>query len=302
MLTKQQLEMRKTGLGGSDISAALGISPWKTQLQLWAEKVGRVEQGEPSEAMEWGSRLEAPILSKFEQNHRKFKVSHGSGTVRSHEHQFLLASPDGFIVDRDGKSGILEVKTSSDSPWDDIPAHYELQARHYCYVLGRQFAYFAVLFRGNQYREYGPYFFDSQEYEDSILPKLQEFWQAVEGQRPIFEPVDLSDLAHIIDLNPDLEPMQIDPSHEAYRIVSNIRALQERNKASDEKIRDEKLKLAELMGPHMKMVDENGKTLVTQTVVADSTAVDSKVLKDKYPEIYDECSKVRKGWRSMRVW
>ena len=31
------------GIGGSDASAALGMSPWKTNLELWQEKTGRIK-------------------------------------------------------------------------------------------------------------------------------------------------------------------------------------------------------------------------------------------------------------------
>ena len=35
------LEVRKTGIGGSDAAAAVGLSPYKSQLELWMEKTGR---------------------------------------------------------------------------------------------------------------------------------------------------------------------------------------------------------------------------------------------------------------------
>ena len=33
-------ELRKSGIGGSDAAAILGLSPWKTNVDLWEEKVG----------------------------------------------------------------------------------------------------------------------------------------------------------------------------------------------------------------------------------------------------------------------
>lgn len=35
------LARRMAGIGGSDIAAVLGLSPYKTALQLWMEKTGR---------------------------------------------------------------------------------------------------------------------------------------------------------------------------------------------------------------------------------------------------------------------
>ena len=37
-LTAEQLEIRKTGVGGSDIAVLLGLNPFKTTHELWLEK------------------------------------------------------------------------------------------------------------------------------------------------------------------------------------------------------------------------------------------------------------------------
>ena len=37
----QWLEVRKGGIGSSDAAAAVGLHPYKSQLQLWMEKTGR---------------------------------------------------------------------------------------------------------------------------------------------------------------------------------------------------------------------------------------------------------------------
>ena len=35
------LEMRKSGIGGSDAAAAVGLSPYQSMLELWLTKTGR---------------------------------------------------------------------------------------------------------------------------------------------------------------------------------------------------------------------------------------------------------------------
>jgi predicted phage-related endonuclease len=40
--TREEWLARRTGyIGGSDAAAALGLSPWKTNVDLWEEKTGR---------------------------------------------------------------------------------------------------------------------------------------------------------------------------------------------------------------------------------------------------------------------
>jgi putative phage-type endonuclease len=296
MLTPAQLKMRQTGLGGSDIAVALGHSPWKTQLELWAEKTGKKEGSGQNDLMEWGSRLESAIYQKFKDEHPELRMSYGAGTVRHEKFPFLLATPDGFI----GNDGILEIKTSSQKTWEEVPLHYLLQLQHYMYVTNRRFGYFAVLFNGTQYREYGPFEMNREQYEKQVLPKLEMFWDSVEKGVAIFVPSKISELAFICEINPELEPM--DMVDRAVVLVDNIREAQHVMKATKEVMDEAKLELAELMGDNPKMIDADGKTVAVQIQTKDSMIVDNRKLKKLHPEIFEECSKVRKGSRSLRVY
>ena len=63
---KEWLSVRKSGLGGSDIAAALGLSPWKSALELWQEKVsGQSQPQQENEAMIWGRIMEPIIAREF---------------------------------------------------------------------------------------------------------------------------------------------------------------------------------------------------------------------------------------------
>jgi putative phage-type endonuclease len=58
------LEVRKTGIGGSDAAAAVGLSPYKSPLELWLEKTNRdatLPKPDPQDTTEpvyWGTLLE----------------------------------------------------------------------------------------------------------------------------------------------------------------------------------------------------------------------------------------------------
>lgn len=62
------LEVRRTGIGGSDAAAAVGLNPYKSQLELWLEKTGRdaeLPKPDPNDTTEpiyWGTLLE-PIVA-----------------------------------------------------------------------------------------------------------------------------------------------------------------------------------------------------------------------------------------------
>lgn len=46
------LQIRKQGIGSSDAAAAVGLNPYKSQLELWLEKTGR-DTGMPTYRRCW---------------------------------------------------------------------------------------------------------------------------------------------------------------------------------------------------------------------------------------------------------
>ena len=68
MAREEWLEVRKRGIGSSDAAAAVGLCPYKSQLELWLEKTGRVVQDEEpgqDSPMYWGTLLEPYVASAY---------------------------------------------------------------------------------------------------------------------------------------------------------------------------------------------------------------------------------------------
>lgn len=59
------LEERRSGIGGSDVAAVLGLSPYRTPLDLWEDKTGRARDWHQSESAYWGSTLEEVVAKEF---------------------------------------------------------------------------------------------------------------------------------------------------------------------------------------------------------------------------------------------
>lgn len=57
------LKARRKGIGGSDAASVLGISPWKSNVQLWEEKTGIAEPEDISdkEVVRFGKESEAAV-------------------------------------------------------------------------------------------------------------------------------------------------------------------------------------------------------------------------------------------------
>lgn len=126
------LAARRSGLGGSDASAILGLSKYRCARDVYYDKVEGREQ-EPNEAMRWGQLLEATIRAEFTERTGITVVK--AGLHRSRRHPWLLHSPDGFT----GDDGLYEGKVARRAEdWEDgqVPDHAELQVQHGMACLG----------------------------------------------------------------------------------------------------------------------------------------------------------------------
>ncbi len=58
------LELRRQGLGASDMAAVMGVSPYKTPYQLWAEKTGATPEQKVGAAANRGVILEDAVARR----------------------------------------------------------------------------------------------------------------------------------------------------------------------------------------------------------------------------------------------
>ena len=174
---------RMKGIGGSDAAAAIGVSRWKSPLQLYLEKAGEIEQPEAGEAAYWGNVLEAIVADEFTKRTGK-KVQRVNRILIHPEHEHMIANIDRRVV---GENAILECKTTgawNAKEWegDDIPAEYVIQVMHYLAVTGAEKAYFAVLIGGNRFawKEIAR----DEELIAMMVERERAFWDCVETETP----------------------------------------------------------------------------------------------------------------------
>ena len=152
------LAERRKGIGGSDVAAIVGLSPWKTPAQLWMEKTHRVEAEDIGKRpyVAFGNIMEPIIGRWFAEQHPEFKVRRVNAICRSIERPWAQASLDYEVYD--GESwGVVEVKTARTAKdWaDGAPDYYLTQGLHYLDVTGRGYVYFSVFFRDTcEFAEY----------------------------------------------------------------------------------------------------------------------------------------------------
>jgi putative phage-type endonuclease len=120
------LELRRTGLGASDMAAVMGVSPYKTPYQLWAEKTGATPPQKVGAAANRGVILEDAVGQYYEQE-RGVKLRKSNGVVRLRKHPRIMASLDRTIVGE--PKGIVEIKTSASPRWSMWPVPPEVQVQ-----------------------------------------------------------------------------------------------------------------------------------------------------------------------------
>lgn len=197
------LRNRGYGIGGSDASAIVGLNPYKSNVELFEEKTGRIAPEDISEKpyVRYGTLAEPHIRALFALDYPEYEVIyHENRILRSTAWPFMQASLDGELVDRrTGRKGILEIKTTSilqsmqREKWKDrIPDNYFCQILHYLAVTGWDFVILRAHLRtewaedrGTSVRHYHIQREDVQDDIDYLISEEIKFWKFVEaGKKP----------------------------------------------------------------------------------------------------------------------
>jgi len=239
---------RRDGLGGSEVAAALGLSPWCSPLTLWHRKRGDIGPGGESPSMYWGKRLEPVVYGEFLQHRTVDAWRYNPGVFAD---GWRIASPDALYY---AMARLWEGKTADKNDgwqWGEhgsadpaaIPIYYRVQTLWYGDVLGVKELWLSVLIGGNDYREYVvPW--DQAEVDD-IRGRAWAFWQTVvNNQRPAIDGSD-STYQTVKELHPDIDGEDIEvPADTAFEYLeSDLNA-----KAAKQRAQQAKSRLLDAMG------------------------------------------------------
>lgn len=178
-------EHRRKGIGASDAASVMGISPWKTRLQLWEEKTGRWTPPKGNWATQRGTDMEPKARATWELTHN---IDMPPTLAEHQDYPFIKASLDGYNKD---EQSILEIKcpgkkAHAEAVSGKIPDYYYPQLMHQFIATGAKKAYY-YSFDGEEgvTIEVLP----DEEYCQKLLCELIKFWKLVETDTPP-EPTD----------------------------------------------------------------------------------------------------------------
>ena len=301
------LTVRRQGIGSSDAAAAVGLNPYKSQLQLWMEKTGRdgalpvVDPNDDQSPMYWGTLLE-PIVAAHYTRRSGHRVRRVNAVLQHPEHSWMLANIDREVVGASDVQ-ILECKTAGIHGarlWrDGVPEYVQLQVMHQLAVTGKQAADVAVLLGGQELQVF------RIERDDTLIAQLvaleQQFWGYVErDQQP---PADGSASAELalrclyprdsgttLDFSTDLEMSGVFSDLLAVReVITTQTALESQLKQ----------RIQQRMGEATRAVFEIGE--VSWKRSKDGTSQDTTQLLKDHPEMAQTYAMTKPGSRRFLV-
>lgn len=215
---------RRKWIGGSDIAAILGVSPWKNAVDLWLDKIKPPVEGSDNwQAKARGKRLEPYILDMIREEHGLEIVAANQRYVDS-EHDFFAAE-----IDAETATENIEIKTVhpfkakewGEHETDQLPIHYVAQAQWGLGVRGRDVCrVFALI--GDDLKPY------VVERDDELIEAMRwkaiDFWNAYVIPK-VQPPINFDDPADAVETLKKLYPgtngqvIKATAMHEHWRAV-----------------------------------------------------------------------------------
>ena len=223
------LNYRRRGIGGSDVAAILGVSPFRTSRDIYYDKLGIVAL-EPDESnwvqLEVGHLLE-DLVAKIFQKKTGYRVFQIKKMFHCPDYPFMLADVDYFVELPDGTIALLECKTTNynakDNWWmngkESVPVYYDLQGRHYMAVTDIDRVFFCCLYGNTEDESIIREIRRDKDYEAELIFYEQQFWIGnvqAEVPPPYVEDGDLvmdSVLQHLAQADPNAEAVTLDMTH-----------------------------------------------------------------------------------------
>lgn len=284
------LAARQTGIGGSDIGAILGVSPFKSAVDVFLAKTAPNPSDAQTELSYWGHAVEPIIARRFAEEHGA-QVIRPDAIARHVEHDWMVANLDGLIPGP--PAGVLEIKNVNafgakawgEAGSDEVPLAYVAQVAWYMAVKDVDYAVIAVLFGGNAYREFRV---DRDlELEQALIQKGHAFWvnHVLSGIAP--EPETPEDALRLFKRD---DGTALNADDALLECCAQLKAARAHAKSIHDEVARLEMQLKTQMGPAARLAyrDQTLATWNTHT----ARRFDAKAFKAAHPDLYEQFMQV----------
>jgi len=290
MLINQDFSVdRSKYIGGSDIGAILGLSRFRSPLEVWMEKTGKEAKRLDSLPLRFGSFAEEFVASEYSRV-TGFELIHDESIYIHPENAFMSAHMDRFVLEDRSSSPtrILECKTAnpfSSGDWgevgsDEVPMSYLFQCFWYMAITNINKVDLAVLFGNSDFRIYE--IARDMELESAVLQKASVFWNDYvlkDIPPPAQSEVDCQTLFSKGD-----PAKSVEAKAETLLLTKRLQSLNSEINVREEEISSIKQNIMNQMGDAESLLYQ-GKILATWKAPKPSFRLDSKRIEQEHPEI-----------------
>jgi putative phage-type endonuclease len=307
VLTDEQQKLRATGVGGSEVSALLGLNPHRSAIDVWRRKVGEAEPDADNHHTERGRFLE-PGLREWA-SHTLGEYFEPSTTMVHPEHRRVIATPDGVLREGGRVVEVLELKAPGPRTWhewgtgdDDAPLRYVVQTAQEMLVSGARRGRIGALIDG-ELRIYTIH--RDSDLDKLLVERIEDFWtRYVETRTP--PPVDGSQSSRewLTARYPTSTREMVPANRELTELVERLAATEAVYKTaeSERELLQQQIKaaLGDAYG-----VEVPGVGKVTYGATKGKTTTDYKGLVESLgvpDETIAQFTRTGKGHRTFRLW
>lgn len=297
------LAARHQGIGGSDVSAILGMNRYSSPLSVWLDKTGQSTDDDAGEAAEWGTRIEPLLAEKWAEVHPDHALSIESpGLLARSDAPWMLATPDRLVIAPDEGMHIWEGKTAGTRTahrWDDdaVPDEYALQVHWYLTVTGAKVGHVSALLAGQRYVERT--ITADPDMSAMLTDRVGAWWElhVVQGVMPDPDPARDGELLGALWSNLNADPHDID---DLAPVVEDLRAVRAQLKALEAREAALLTSLKTGLGEHTEGYI-GGELAVTWRASKPRTSFDAKALAADDPDTHARYLRTGTPVRSLRL-
>jgi putative phage-type endonuclease len=290
MLINQDFSPDRTKyIGGSDVGAILGLSRFRSPLEVWMEKTGKEIKQLDSLPLRFGSFAEEFVASEYSRS-TGFDLIHDESIHIHPEHSFMSAHIDRFVLESGSTipSRILECKTAnpfSSGEWgevgsDEVPMSYLCQCIWYMAITNIDRVDLAVLFGNSDFRIYE--IARDIALEKMVIQKAIAFWQE-HVLKDIAPPAMSEQDCHTLFSKGD-SGKSIEAKAETLELTERLQLLNSEIEVREEEISSIKQNIMNQM-QEAETLTYQGKVLATWKAPKPSFRLDSKRLELEHPDI-----------------
>jgi putative phage-type endonuclease len=296
MLNNQDFALlRAKSLGGSDIGAILGLSKYRSAVDVWMEKTGKPQPTLDSLPLRFGSFAEDFVANEYARAtdanllqyesgliHPKYSYMHGHVDRFICSHPILFDDEGNLLADR-----ILECKTANPftaHEWgevgsDQVPLTYLVQCAWYLAITGLQRADLAVLFGNADFRIYEIQ--RDVELEDMIIARAKDFWE----QHVLLDvPPPAQSESDYKQLFPQSTSKTIEAPKETCELIKKLKSINEQIEIYAQEVSSIKQSIMSQMQDAEVLTYQN-QVLATWKAPKASTRLDTKKLSSEHPDL-----------------